>query len=112
VLAAFVYILTALSLGLLISTVSKTQQEAFMLLILVLLPAVMLSGFVSPIESMPKIFQWMTIVNPIRYFLEIVRGVFLKGIGVAELWPQYLTLTFMAAVIMTTATKRFRRAIA
>jgi ABC-2 type transport system permease protein len=112
VLAAFVYILTALSLGLLISTVSKTQQEAFMLLILVLLPAVMLSGFVSPIESMPKIFQWMTVVNPIRYFLEIVRGVFLKGIGVAELWPQYLTLTFMAAVIMTTATKRFRRAIA
>ena len=66
-----------------------------MLLILVLLPAVMLSGFVSPIESMPKIFQWMTIVNPIRYFLEIVRGVFLKGIGVSQLWPQYLILTFM-----------------
>ena len=112
VLAAFVYILAALALGLLISTVSKTQQEAFMLLILVLLPAVMLSGFVSPIESMPKFFQWLTIVNPIRYFLEIVRGVFLKGIGVPQLWPQYLILTFMAAAIMTTATKRFRRAIA
>jgi ABC-2 type transport system permease protein len=112
VLAALLYILTALALGLLISTVSKTQQEAFMLLILVLLPAVMLSGFVSPIESMPKIFQWMTVVNPIRYFLEIVRGVFLKGIGVSQLWPQYLILTFMAAAIMTTATKRFRRAIA
>jgi ABC-2 type transport system permease protein len=112
VLASLVYILTALSLGLLISTVSKTQQEAFMLLILVLLPAVMLSGFVSPIESMPKIFQWMTVVNPIRYFLEIVRGVFLKGIGVAELWPQYLTLTAMATAIMVTATTRFRRAIA
>jgi drug efflux transport system permease protein len=111
-LASTVYILTALSLGLLISTVSKTQQEAFMLLILVLLPAVMLSGFVSPIESMPKFFQWLTIVNPIRYFLEIVRGVFLKGIGVAQLWPQYLVLTFMAGAIMFTATKRFRRAIA
>jgi ABC-2 type transport system permease protein len=111
-LAAFVYILTALSLGLLISTVSKTQQEAFMLLILVLLPAVMLSGFMSPIESMPKFFQWLTIVNPIRYFLEIVRGVFLKGIGVSQLWPQYLILTFMATAIMVTATKRFRRAIA
>ena len=72
----------------------------------------MLSGFVSPIESMPKVFQWMTIVNPIRYFLEIVRGVFLKGIGVAELWPQYLTLTFMSASILFMATKRFKRVIA
>lgn len=82
-----------------------------MLLILVLLPAVMLSGFISPIESMPKIFQWLTVVNPIRYFLEIVRGVFLKGVGVAELWPQYLTLMFMATAIMVTATRRFKRAI-
>lgn len=111
-LAAFVYILAALALGLLISTVSKTQQEAFMMLILVVLPAVMLSGFISPIESMPKFFQWMTIVNPIRYFLEIVRGVFLKGIGVAQLWPQYLTLTLMAVSILFLATKRFKRVIA
>jgi ABC-2 type transport system permease protein len=112
VLAALLYILAALALGLLISTVSKTQQEAFMLLILVLLPAVMLSGFVSPIESMPKFFQWLTVINPIRYFLEIVRGVFLKGIGVSELWPQYLTLTAMSVGILFTATKRFKRAIA
>jgi ABC-2 type transport system permease protein len=111
-LAALLYILAALALGLLISTVSKTQQEAFMLLILVVLPAVMLSGFISPIESMPKIFQWMTIVNPIRYFLEIVRGVFLKGIGVAELWPQYVILTMMSVGTLFLATKRFRRAIA
>lgn len=102
VLASFVYVLTALALGLLISTVSKTKQKRSCSLILVLLPAVMLSGFVSPIESMPKIFQWMTVVNPIRYFLEIVRGVFLKGIGVSQLWPRYLVLPFMAAVIMTT----------
>jgi len=85
---------------------------AFVLLILVLLPAVMLSGFVSASESMPKIFQWMSIVNPIRYFLEIVRDVFLKGIGVSQLWPRYLILPFMATAIMFTATKRFRRAIA
>jgi ABC-2 type transport system permease protein len=110
--AAFVYILAALALGLLISTVSKTQQEAFMLLILVVLPAVMLSGFISPIESMPKFFQWLTVVNPIRYFLEIVRGVFLNGIGIAELWPQYLILTGMSAGILVMATKRFKRVIA
>jgi ABC-2 type transport system permease protein len=111
-LAAFLYILAALALGLLISTVSKTQQEAFMLLILVALPAVMLSGFMSPIESMPKVFQWLTVVNPIRYFLEIVRGVFLKGIGVGELWPQYLTLTVMSVGTLVLATKRFKRVIA
>jgi len=111
-LAALLYILAALALGLLISTVSKTQQEAFMLLILVALPAVMLSGFMSPIESMPKVFQWLTVINPIRYFLEIVRGVFLKGIGVAELWPQYVTLTVMSVGTLFLATKRFKRVIA
>ena len=111
-LAALLYILAALALGLLISTVSKTQQEAFMLLILVVLPAVMLSGFVSPIESMPKVFQWLTVINPIRYFLEIVRGVFLKGIGVEQLWPQYLTLTVMSVGTLVMATKRFKRVIA
>jgi ABC-2 type transport system permease protein len=110
--AAFVYILTALALGLLISTISKTQQEAFMLLILFVLPGVMLSGFMSPIESMPQFFQWLTVVNPIRYFLEIVRGVFLKGIGIAELWPQYLILTVMSFGILTLAIRRFRRVIA
>jgi ABC-2 type transport system permease protein len=110
-LAALLYILAALALGLLISTVSRTQQEAFMLLILVALPAVMLSGFMSPIESMPKVFQWLTVINPIRYFLEIVRGVFLKGIGVAELWPQYLTLTVMSVGTLFMATRRFKRVI-
>jgi ABC-2 type transport system permease protein len=111
-LAAVLYILAALALGLLISTVSKTQQEAFMLLILVVLPAVMLSGFISPIESMPKFFQWITVINPIRYFLEIVRGVFLKGIGVSELWPQYVILTVMSVGTLFVATKRFKRVIA
>jgi ABC-2 type transport system permease protein len=111
-LAALLYILAALALGLLISTVSKTQQEAFMLLILVVLPAVMLSGFMSPIESMPKVFQWLTVINPIRYFLEIVRGVFLKGVGVSQLWPQYLTLTVMSVGTLVLATKRFKRVIA
>jgi ABC-2 type transport system permease protein len=110
--AAFVYILATLALGLLISTLSKTQQEAFMLLILVVLPAVMLSGFISPIESMPKFFQWLTVINPIRYFLEIVRGVFLNGIGIAELWPQYLILTGMSVGILAMATKRFTLVIA
>jgi ABC-2 type transport system permease protein len=72
----------------------------------------MLSGFISPIESMPKFFQWITVINPIRYFLEIVRGVFLKGIGVSELWPQYVILTVMSVGTLFVATKRFKRVIA
>jgi ABC-2 type transport system permease protein len=111
-LAAFIYTLAGLALGLLISTVSRTQQEAFMLLILIFLPAVMLSGFVSPVESMPAVFQWFTYINPIRYFMEIVRGIFLKGIGLSVLWPQYLILAVMSIITLSVATRRFRHMIA
>ena len=83
-----------------------------MLLILFFLPAVVLAGFLSPVESMPRAFQWIAMVNPLRHFLEIVRGVFLKGVGLEELWPQYLTLAGMAAGALGLATIRFRRAIA
>ena len=111
-LAAALYVLAGLALGLLISTVSRTQQEAFMLLILFFLPAVVLSGFLSPIESMPAAFRWLTALNPLRWFLEIVRGVFLKGLGVAELRTQYAVLAAMAAGTLLLATRRFGRAIA
>ena len=111
-LAAGLYVLAGLALGLLISTVSRTQQEAFMLLILFFLPAVVLSGFLSPVESMPAGFRWLSALDPLRWFLEIVRGVFLKGLGVAELWRQYATLAAMAAATLLLATRRFGRAIA
>ena len=111
ILAALLYLAAALSLGLLLSTVSRTQQEAFMLLVLVLFPAVLLSGFLSPVESMPAVFQWIAAVNPVRYFMDILRGVFLKGIGLDVLWPQYLTLAAMATATLWLATRQFRRAI-
>lgn len=111
-LAAFVYLAAALALGLLLSTVSRTQQEAFMLLILFLFPAILLSGFLSPVESMPRVFQWIAVLNPVRYFMDILRGVFLKGIGLAELWPQYFTLAVMAMGTLWLATRQFRRVIA
>ena len=110
-LAAILYLAAALALGLLLSTVSKTQQEAFMLLILILFPAVLLSGFLSPVESMPAFFQWIAAFNPVRYFMDIVRGVFLKGIGLDVLWPQYLTLAVMAGGTLWLATRQFRRVI-
>jgi ABC-2 type transport system permease protein len=111
-LAALLFILAGLALGLLMSTVSRTQQEAFMLLILFFLPGVILSGFLSPIESMPAVFQWVTLVNPIRHFMVILRGVFLKGVGVRELWPQYAALAAMAAASLMLAIRRYRTSIA
>ena len=111
-LAALLYIATGLSLGLLISTVSRTQQEAFMLVVLLLLPAVMLSGFLSPIDGIPQSIRWITLVNPLRYFMEILRGVFLKGIGLQELWLHFVVLAGMAMVTLTIATRRFKSFVA
>lgn len=107
--AALLYILTGLAFGLLISTISKTQQEAFMALFLIFMPFIILSGFMFPIFTMPEAFQLLTYLNPIRHFLEVVRGIFLKGDGLRELWPQYLWLTGLAVVTMWTAVMRFRR---
>jgi ABC-2 type transport system permease protein len=111
-LAALLFILAGLALGLLMSTVSQTQQEAFMLLVLFFLPAVILSGFLSPVESMPAAFQWVTLVNPMRHFMVILRGVFLKGSGPSELWPQYAALAAMAAASLVLAIRRYRHSIA
>jgi ABC-2 type transport system permease protein len=108
-LAASIYILACLGVGLLISTISRTQQEAFMGMFLLLLPMIVLSGFMYPVRNMPEFFQQLTLLNPARHFLEIVRGIFLKGEGVRQLWPQYLALTAMAALVLTIATRRFKR---
>lgn len=111
-LASLLYLLSGLGIGLLISTVSNTQQEAFMSMFLIFLPAVLLSGFMFPVHSMPKIFQWITLINPVRHYLEIVRGIFLKGTGIAPLWPQYLALALIGISILTFAATRFQKRIA
>jgi ABC-2 type transport system permease protein len=107
-LAAALFILAGLSLGLLISTFSSTQQEAFLAMFLFLLPAIILSGFLYPIDTMPELFQRLTLANPLRHFLEIVRGIFLRGAGLAELWVQFAVLAGMAAAGLGVATSRFR----
>lgn len=110
-LASFVYILASLGLGLFISTVSKTQQEAFMSMFLLFLPAIVLSGFMYPVQTMPRVFQLLTLLNPVRHFLEIVRGIFLKAQGIGDLWPQFLIITIMGVLVLLAATARFRRSI-
>jgi ABC-2 type transport system permease protein len=106
-LASAVYTLVGIGTGLLISTISRTQQEAFMGIFLLFLPATVLAGFMYPIRSMPVFFQKLTILNPARHFLELVRAIFLKGAGLAELWPQLLILSGMAVVVMVVAVRRF-----
>jgi len=107
-LAAALFILAGLSLGLLISTFSATQQEAFLAMFLFLLPAIILSGFLYPIDTMPELFQRLTLANPLRHFLEVVRGIFLRGAGFAELWVQFVVLAGMAIAGLALATRRFR----
>ncbi len=111
VLASFLYVLTGLGVGLFISTISKTQQEAFLTIFLFIIPAIILSGFMYPIDTMPEVFEYLTLLNPIRYFMEMVRGIFLKGQGVADLWAHYLVLSGMALVVVFGASKRFRRSL-
>lgn len=109
---AVVYILAGLAFGLLISTITRTQQEAFMVMFLFLLPAIILSGFMYPVSSMPEPLQWLTLANPLRHFLEVVRGVFLKGENLADLWPQLTVLAVMATAALAAATNRFARSLA
>jgi len=110
--ASVLYLLSGLGIGLFISTVSRTQQEAFLASFLVYMPAILLSGFMFPVSSMPPAFQTLTLLNPVRHYLEIVRAVFLKGAGPAALWPQFLSLLVMGAVILAFAASRFRKTAA
>jgi len=111
VLASLLYILAGLAVGLFISTISRTQQEAFLTMFLFILPGIILSGFMYPIDTMPEVFQRLTLLNPVRYFMEMVRGIFLKGQGVQELWAHYLVLAFMAVTVIVGASRRFRKSL-
>jgi ABC-2 type transport system permease protein len=107
-LGSILFLFTALGTGLLISTISNTQQEAFMSGFLVFLPSLLLSGFMFPVNSMPQVFQWLTLIIPLRHYLEIVRAVFLKGAGFDDLWTQLLALFLMGVTLLWAAARRFR----
>lgn len=107
--AVLLFLLSSMGIGLFISTLSDTQQQAMMTTFFFILPFFMLSGLVFPIANMPRIIQWFTFLNPLRYFLVIVRGVFLKGVGLDVLWPQFLAMTGLGAVVFTGAVRFFRK---
>jgi ABC-2 type transport system permease protein len=107
--AACLFLLSTLGIGLFISTISKTQQQAMMTTFFFILPFFMLSGFVFPIANMPEVVQWFTYLNPLRYFLVILRGIFLKGVGFDVLWPQYLFLAILGGIVFSGAIARFKK---
>ncbi len=96
---AILFLMTSLGAGLFISTISQTQQQAMMTTFLFFQPFFLLSGFAFPIRNMPEPIQYLTYLNPVRYFIEIVRGIFLKGSGVSVLWPQMAALAVFGVVI-------------
>ena len=110
-MATALYLMTTLGAGLLISTVSQTQQQAMMSAFLFYFPAVLLSGFMFPIANMPEAIQWLTYLNPLRYFLVVIRGIFLKGVGLGILWPQMAALAVLGVATLWFTSKRFKKSL-
>jgi ABC-2 type transport system permease protein len=109
--ATGLYLMTMLGIGLFVSTVSQTQQQAMISTFFFFFPAMLLSGFAFPIANMPVPVQWLTLFNPLRYYLVIVRAIFLKGVGMDILWPDMLALAVMGLFMLTLASKRFHKTL-
>jgi ABC-2 type transport system permease protein len=105
------YLMTTLGVGLLVSTVSATQQQSFLGGFLFVMPAILLSGVVTPIRAMPGWLQLVTRLNPVRYYAEVMRTTLMRGAGFAELWPQLLALALLGGGVLVAATRRFRERI-
>lgn len=106
---SFLFLVTTLAIGILISTISKTQLQAMQLAFATILPSVLLSGFIFPRETMPSVLQWIGGVIPLTYFLEILRGIFLKAIGARELWQETMALGAFSFLLCLLAVTRFRK---
>lgn len=110
-IGAILFILCMLGIGLFISTISMTQQQAMVSGFFFNMPAIIYSGFGTPISSMPEFIQWFTYLDPLRYFLDVLRGVYLKGVGLEALWPQMAAMGAFALVMLTISVARFRKAL-
>jgi len=108
-LASALLILANLTMGLLISTKAQSQFQAMQMTFFVFLPSILLSGFMFPFAGMPKVVQWLAELLPLTHFLRLIRGIMLRGAGLAELWPPVLALVAFTAVMMTAAIARFRK---
>ncbi len=103
------FLFSTLGLGLFFSAFSSTQQQAMFITFMFLMPAILLSGFMFPIENMPQPVQYLTYLNPLRYFLVVIRGIFLKGNGIDVLWPQLASMAIFGVAIFTLASRLFTK---
>lgn len=110
-LGTSLFLCAAVGLGLLLSTLARTQQQAFALNFFLINPFFILSGFAFPIASMPRALQWFTVVNPLRYFLVVTRAEFLKGVGIEAIWTQLLALALLGAGMLTLSVLRFSKSL-
>lgn len=110
-LGMFLFLLAAIGIGLMISSLAVTQQQGLLGVFMFLIPSIILSGFATPIANMPPLIQKLTYLNPLRYFLIIVRGVFLEGDEINNLWTQYVPLAFIALFSMIAAAWLFRNRV-
>ena len=104
-----IFLLSGLGIGLFASTVANTQQEAMLIVWMTLLPAIFLSGFFFPLQAMPQVLQWISMLIPLRYYLVIIRALLLKGVGLEMIVNEVLALVAFAVVIMTAASIRFHK---
>lgn len=110
-LLVVLFLVTTLGIGLLISTIANTQQEAMLTTIFTIMPSIFLSGFFFPIDAMPVWLQVVSYVIPLRYFLVIVRGIILKGVGLQAIWGEVVALVIFGIVVMGLAASRFRKSL-
>lgn len=110
-LGASLFLVAALGMGLLLSTWSRTQQQAFALNFFFINPFMILSGFAFPISAMPVVLQWFTRINPLRYFLVVIRAVLLKGVGPEILWPSMLAMAALGLALLTLSVLRFSKSL-
>jgi ABC-2 type transport system permease protein len=103
--------MSTLGLGLFTSTISHNQQQAMLMTVLFMMPMIFFSGFVFPIDNMPKVIQWFTYLMPLRYYCVIIRGIYLKGVGLAELWGQALALLVFGLTILALSVLRFSKKV-
>jgi ABC-2 type transport system permease protein len=110
-LLSFPFIVASLATGLLMSTLVRSQAQAMQLSFLFLMPNILISGFMFPRQAMPEVAQWIGAALPLTYFLTILRGVLLKGVGLAQLWPEGLILSFFAVALVAFSVNRFHKTI-
>ena len=108
-LLSLLFLANTLGTGILISTVSRTQQQAMMTIFFIIMPWILLSGFIFPIENMPRAIQFITYLIPLRYFLVIIREIALKGAGLSILWPQVIPMIILGGATLAFSIFRFNK---